>query len=228
MLKVEFESSPFRVVAVASDAKESISGLRVYFVERLQDGSMDVAMRCCDMRRLARVTGEAVANQVRNGLASANVDLGSRLMAWVADGCSTNGVQPLQQDTGVSAWAFLKKLKKGPLLRFWASDHRLDLVLRAQWTHPDTSDFLGGLGGFFRSAAQSLDMGKCIQDEIAYDSAMTATSYLPGSKKAWAFAGSRWNSRRPLVCNLAENYPSWLLLCQRHGSSGSWHSHLTF
>ena len=114
------------------------------------------------------------------------------------------------------------------MLRYHCVCHRLNLGLQNAWHHSDTEEFLKELDHFFKSVAQSLEMGKTIQDEIAFYSATVCTSYLPGQKHAWSMANSRFNSRHPLAVNLADNYPSWLLLCQSRRKHGSWAAHLSF
>jgi hypothetical protein len=64
-----------------------------------------------------------------------------------------------------------------------------------------------------------------VQDELTTFTSMTETSFQPGAKHAWSFATSRWNSRKPLVFNLAENYPAWLLLCKSNGGQ-QWRTYL--
>ena len=112
--------------------------------------------------------------------------------------------------------------------------HRLHCVLNDQWQGRGCSDFLKQLDHFFKSVGKMLDMSPTMQDEIQYYTAMICTSYLLGEKHAWRFAKSRWNSRKPLVSNLADNYASWLLLYQdKVGTGGAkeksvWQTHLAF
>ena len=58
-----------------------------------------------------------------------------------------------------------------------------------------------------------------MQDQLAFYASMSWGAYAPGMKHSFSLAGTRWNSRKPLATEVAENYPAWILLCQGRRSA---------
>ena len=131
-LASEIGDRAFPWFVVGADSKDLISGVRVYYVARV-DGEFSIQMRCVDMRRLAQDNSTSVKLQIQSACALVNSEM-KDLGAWVADGCSVNGVRPRQDELGENVFAKLQAEMGGEvLMRYWAACHRLDLVLKDMW-----------------------------------------------------------------------------------------------
>ena len=66
-----------------------------------------------------------------------------------------------------------------------------------------------------------------MQDELVFFANMVAASVKPGHSHSMDLAVSRWNSRKPLICNVSNSYGAWVLYTKRHSTSAndSWARH---
>jgi hypothetical protein len=151
------------------------------------------------------------------------------LGCYFGDGCKVNGVQKNQLPTGENVWAKLRA--PAPLiLRRWGVRHRLNLCLEAQWENAAVSPWLTQLDAFFSSVARCLDMSSVICDELSFFACLVRSTFVTGEKHNWSFAGTLWNSQKPLASNLAGEYAEWIMLCQRKSKrpDDHWAKHLEF
>ena len=83
-LKREIAGSAFKPMVLGGDAKESHSGLRIYFFQPKRGGRNVVSMRRLDMRLLHSVDHQSVFRQIQDGFAVVGAAT-SNIGCWVAD-----------------------------------------------------------------------------------------------------------------------------------------------
>jgi hypothetical protein len=151
------------------------------------------------------------------------------LGCYLSDGCNVNGVKKQQLPTGGNVWAMLRE--HAPLmLRRWSVCHRLNLCLEAQWQNAAASPWLEQLDAFFHSVARCLEISPVMQDELSFFACLVRSTFVTDEKHNWSFAGTRWNSRKPLLWNLAGKYYAWIVLCQRNSKrpGDNWAKYVEF
>ena len=57
-----------------------------------------------------------------------------------------------------------------------------------------------------------------MQDELVFFANMVVASFKPGHSHSMDLAVSRWNSRKPLICNVSNSYGAWVLYTKRHST----------
>ena len=105
--------------------------------------------------------------------------------------------------------------------------HRENLALKDLWEDEELSEFLGEVDAFLNSVAKCLQMSPPLQDELVFFTNMVVASFKPGQSHSMEHAASRWNSRKPLICNVSNSYGAWVLYTRRHSTcaNDSWARH---
>ena len=223
----ELASTPFPdALVLSADAKEHVNGARIYFIGPVdRNGCYHVLQRCLDVRKLHRVNHESVYQQLETSMREVRSSV-SCVGCFLADGCNVNGVQPRQLPTGDNVWALLRSNNKF-CLRWWAACHRENLALKDLWEDEELSEFLGEVDAFLNSVAKCLQMSPPLQDELVFFTNMVVASFKPGQSHSMEHAASRWNSRKPLICNVSNSYGAWVLYTRRHSTcaNDSWARH---
>ena len=220
-LTKEFGGTPFSdALVLSADAKENVNAVRIYFIGPADaKGCHHVVQRCLDVRKLHRLNHVSVFQQLDASMKAVRSAVAS-VGCFVADGFSVNGVQSNQLPTGDNVWGLLHSNNQ-LCLRWWAACHRENLALKDLWHDAQLSEFLGEVDAFLNSVAKCLDMSSPMQDELVFFANMVISSFKPGHSHSMEHAASRWNSRKPLICNVSNSYGAWLLYSRRHSKNAN-------
>ena len=151
------------------------------------------------------------------------VDLQTRFNApmrmWCADGASVNGVSHLRfgPENLVAKWREMQ----GPLLRWWCSNHRLDISLSRPWSAkgiPILHEMLSAMYTFFSSVAKSLMKAPAQKGTLSFFTDQIEDENFHANL---SMNKMRWCGRVKPYTNLCDMYVAMIVFAQERSQANT-------